>query len=66
MSMRDAITRQKMYFCKLINNNRRVQESFWHAGDSKEDVLKDLKSFDWPSGRWEITDPDEDNEEMED
>lgn len=60
--MRDPLTNRKMYFCRLINNNRRVQESFYHPGETKDGVLEELKLFDWPSGEWEITDPDNDKE----
>lgn len=47
------------YNCKLVNPNGYVEENFMREGDSKEDVLNGLSSFQWGKGRWVITEIEE-------
>jgi len=45
----------KTFKCVLIDKNGYVQELFYRRGKSKNEVLKGLKMFCWPKGKWIIT-----------
>jgi hypothetical protein len=52
--MKATHAQRKLYYCKLVNPNGRVQESFWKAAETEESLLDALESHDWPTGTWEI------------
>jgi hypothetical protein len=43
------------FYCKLVHNGH-VKEAFFREGESKEEVKKELENFQWPEGKWVITD----------
>jgi len=45
----------KRYICKLVHKGI-VRATFLRDGESAEAVLKELRMFQWPGGKWTIED----------
>jgi hypothetical protein len=44
-----------LYRCKLINKKGYVEENFLRDGESIEEVKEGLEIFEWPDGKWDIS-----------
>jgi len=48
----------KRFKCRLIHQGF-VMQIFFREGRSASEILRDLQSFQWPAGEWEITEAGE-------